>query len=160
MEEAAENINIDRIKILENTIEELVSRLTLYFDKKSESIKEFCKKIGKKRRVTADDMDINALPIIIEKYKDQSEKIELLEIKLSSLISIFEKETLQNENRFQKIYEHLESTEEIKHQFEDLKNEISNKNKELEITNTNILENYMIIKNTVEKLENGVICVD
>ena len=160
MEEAAESVNIDRIKVLENTIEELVSRLTLFFDQKSESIKEFCQKIGKKRRLTKDDIDINATPIIIEKYKDHSEKIELLEIKLSSLIAIFEKETLHNENRFQKIYEHLESSDEIKHQFEDLKNEVANKNRELEITNTNILENYMVIKSTVEKLENGVICVE
>ena len=161
MEEAAESVNIDRIKVLENTIEELVSRLTLFFDQKSESIKEFCQKIGKKRRLTKDDIDINTTPIIIEKYRDySSEKIELLEIKLSSLIAIFEKETLHNENRFQKIYENLESTEEIKHQFEDLKNEVANKNREFEITNNNILENYMIIKSTVEKLENGVICVD
>jgi hypothetical protein len=160
MEEATEHTNIDRIKVLENTIEELVSRLTVYFDKKSESIKEFCQKIGKKRRLTADDIDINTTPIVIEKYKDHSEKIEQLEIKLASLISIFEKETLHNENRFQKIYEHLETNDELKYQFEELKNEINTKNKDIEIANNNIIENYMVIKSTVEKLENGVICID
>ena len=160
MEASEENVNIDRIKVLENTIEELVSRLTIYFDKKSESIKEFCQKIGKKRRITTDDIDITATPIFIERYKDQSEKIEQLEFKLASLIAIFEKETLHNENRFQKIYEHLETNDELKHQFEDLKNEINMKNKDLETTNNNIIENYMVIKSTIEKLENGVICVE
>jgi len=160
MEEATEHNHIDRIKVLENTIEELISRLTVYFDKKSESIKEFCQKIGKKRRLTADDIDINTTPIVIEGFKDHSEKIEQLEIKLASLISIFEKETLHNENRFQKIYEHLEMNDELKYQFEELKNEINTKNKEIEIANNNIIENYMVIKSTVEKLENGVICID
>lgn len=160
MEETTENVSIDRIKVLENTIDELVSRLTVYFDKKSESIKEYCQKIGKKRRITTDDIDINATPIIIEKYKDQSEKIEQLEVKLASLIAIFEKETLHNENRIQKIYEHLESTDELKYQFEELKNEINRKNKDLEASNNNIIENYMVIKSTIEKLENGVICLE
>ena len=160
MEEATKNGSNDRIKVLENTIEELVSRLTVYFDKKSESIKEYCQKIGKKRRITADDIDITTTPIIVEKYKDQSEKIEQLEIKLASLISIFEKETLHNENRIQKIYEHLETTDELKYQFEELKNEMNRKNKDLETSNNNIIENYMVIKSTIEKFENGVICVE
>jgi len=106
---------IDKIKVLENSVNELKSIINNYIDKKSKEFKKmnFFNLNKKKQTVTIDDTEISIEPVIIDKsdIQDIRTRINSLETRLNIFI-----ENIENKNEMnQQQYESLKDTiEEIK----------------------------------------------
>jgi hypothetical protein len=131
---------IDKIKILENTVNELKSVIGEFINKKSNNFKKmnlfhFNKK-DKKQTTTIDDTDLSSKPVIIDKIdiQDIRTRINSLETRLNLFM-----ENLENRNEMnQQQYESLKNTIEeiviqIKHEhneriedIQNIKNDINN----------------------------------
>lgn len=135
METKSNDSPIDKIKVLENSINELNSIVRGFIQKKSQRFKNFFNK-SKNKRVdnTIDDTDLGAHPVIIDKYDIQEIRTRLnsLETKLNLFIENLENKNEQNREQYNNLKNTLdEIVEEIKRehddridQFEKLKNDL------------------------------------
>ncbi len=135
METKSNDSPIDKIKVLENSINELNSIVRGFIQKKSQRFKNFFNK-SKNKRVdnTIDDSDLGAQPVIIDRYDIQEIRTRLnsLETKLNLFIENLENKNEQNREQYDNLKSTLdEIVEEIKRehddrvdQFEKLKNDL------------------------------------
>lgn len=136
METKSNDSPIDKIKVLENSINELNSIVRGFIQKKSQRFKNFFNQIknNKKSGNTIDDIDLGAHPVIIDKYDIQEIRTRLnsLETKLNLFIENFENKNEQTREQYDNLKSTLdEIVEEIKRdhddrvdQFEKLKNDL------------------------------------
>jgi hypothetical protein len=101
---------IDKIKVLENSVNELKSIINNFINKKSKDLKKmnFFNFNKKKQTATIDDTDISSQPVIIDKVdlQDIRTRINSLETRLNLFI-----ENIENKNEInQQQYESLKIT--------------------------------------------------
>jgi hypothetical protein len=92
MEEKAEQ-SIDRIKLLENHLNEMKSIISCFFEKKGRQfrdIKIFRKSKDNKSTDTIDDLDIHSNPVIIDfvSITEFREKMDNLDAKLNGILDL------------------------------------------------------------------------
>ena len=136
---------IDKIKILENSVNELKAIISEFINKKSANFKKIdFFSFNKKKTImnTIDDTDLTAQPVIIDKLdiQDLRTRINCLDTKLNLFI-----ESLENKNeQYDQQYDHLKIT------LEEIKEEIKCEHDER-------VEQISILKND---LNHGVIMYD
>ena len=143
METKSNDSPIDKIKVLENSINELNSIVRGFIQKKSQRFKNFFNQSkNKKSSNTIDDADLGAHPVIIDRYDIQEirTRINSLETKLNLFI-----ESLENKN------------EQNKEQYDNLKNTVEDIVEEIKREHNDRVEQIEKLKN---ELEHGIIMYD
>lgn len=148
--EAKGEPSIDRIKILENHINELKSILSNFFEKKGRQfrdIKIFRKTKDNKGTETIDDLDIHTAPVMIDVLSIQEirDKMNNLEYKLNSILDVLNSRTVQPD-----------SIDELRDMIKIIKDEIY-RIKEESGENREKIEG---IEKTITQMESGVLCFE
>lgn len=145
--EAKGQPTVDRIKLLENHINELKSILSNFFEKKGKQFKDI--KIFKKTKEnrgteTIDDLDINSAPVIIDfiSRDEFREKIDALDNKLNSILDIVNSRSVQ-----------LDTIDELRDMISLIKEEIQYIKQE----NREKIDN---IEKSISQIETGVLCFE
>jgi len=149
MESKAEQ-NIDRIKLLENHINELKSIISNFFEKKGKQFREiklFKKSRDNKNTETIDDLDIHCAPVIIDfvSLNEFREKIDNLETKLNSILEIVNNKTIKIDS----VDELRDMISVIKEDIHLIKNDTNNHKIKMED-----------LEKTISQIESGVICFE
>ena len=149
MESKAEQ-NIDRIKLLENHINELKSIISNFFEKKGKQFREiklFKKSRDNKNTETIDDLDIHCAPVIIDfvSLNEFIEKIDNLETKLNSILEIVNNKTIKIDS----VDELRDMISVIKEDIHLIKNDTNNHKIKMED-----------LEKTISQIESGVICFE
>jgi hypothetical protein len=136
---------IDKIKVLENSVNELKAIISEFINKKSANFKKIdFFSFNKKKTImnTIDDTDLTAQPVIIDKLdiQDLRTRINCLDTKLNLFIESLENKNEQSDQQ----YDHLKIT------LEEIKEEIKREHDER-------VEQISILKND---LNHGVIMYD
>jgi hypothetical protein len=129
---------IDKIKVLENSVNELKSIINNFINKKSKDFKKmnFFNFNKKKQTCTIDDTDISSQPVIIDKVdlQDIRTRINTLETRLNLFIENIENKNEMNQQQYESLKitideivteikrEHNERIDEI----QNIKNDINN----------------------------------
>lgn len=137
--------SIDKIKVLENSVNELKAIISEFINKKSANFKKIdFFSFNKKKTImnTIDDNDLTAQPVIIDKLdiQDIRTRINCLETKLNLFIESLENKNEQSDQQ----YDHLKIT------LEEIREEIKREHDER-------VEQISILKND---LNHGVIMYD
>ena len=141
--------SIDKIKVLENSVNELKAIISEFINKKSANFKKIdFFSFNKKKTImnTIDDTDLTAQPVIIDKLEIQDirTRINCLETKLNLFIESLENKNEQSDQQSEQQYSHLKIT------LEEIKEEIKREHAER-------VEQISILKND---LNHGVIMYD